>query len=161
MSRKLFIALALTLLAAFFLAAYPVYVIRPFRYQGPRELALALTVVRFRPVLETVLAIIALAAMAFAWTKLRASIWTKTALTLLAVLVFACGVSSRINVYELMFHPLERSEFTSAAQAKLDGAEEVISVRVGNTGRAYPIRIMSYHHIVNDTVGRLPIVATY
>ena len=70
MSRKLFIALALTLLAAFFLAAYPVYVIRPFRYQGPRELALALTVVRFRPVLEAVLAIIALAAMAFAWTKL-------------------------------------------------------------------------------------------
>jgi hypothetical protein len=44
---------------------------------------------------------------------------------------------------------------------KLDGKEMVIAVNVGGAARAYPIRIISYHHIANDTVGGVPIVATY
>jgi hypothetical protein len=43
----------------------------------------------------------------------------------------------------------------------LDGAEEVIAVHIGTAARAYPVRSMSYHHIVNDVLGGLPIVATY
>jgi hypothetical protein len=34
-------------------------------------------------------------------------------------------------------------------------------VRVAGIARAYPIRSISYHHVVNDTVGGVPIVATY
>ncbi len=37
----------------------------------------------------------------------------------------------------------------------------VMAVHLGGEARAYPIRIVSYHHIVNDVVGGLPIVATY
>jgi len=60
-----------------------------------------------------------------------------------------------------MFRPMDRPSFLPASQTKLDGGEEVIAVRVGRAARAYPIRSLSYHHIVNDVLGGLPIVATY
>jgi hypothetical protein len=77
------------------------------------------------------------------------------------VIVSAVALLSRINVYEVMFHPFERPSFSNADQAKLDGDEKVIAVSVAQVARAYPIRIISYHHIVNDTLDGVPIVATY
>jgi hypothetical protein len=56
---------------------------------------------------------------------------------------------------------MEHAEFSPASQAKLGGDEEVIAVEMDKAARAYPIRSMSYHHIVNDTLGGEPIVATY
>jgi hypothetical protein len=37
----------------------------------------------------------------------------------------------------------------------------VIAVAVNGVNRAYPIREMAYHHVVNDTVGGEPVAATY
>jgi hypothetical protein len=37
----------------------------------------------------------------------------------------------------------------------------VIAVNVQGEARAYPIREMAYHHIVNDVVAGQPIVSTY
>jgi hypothetical protein len=37
----------------------------------------------------------------------------------------------------------------------------VLAVTVGEESVAYPIRLMGYHHLVGDTVGGVPIVATY
>jgi Protein of unknown function (DUF3179) len=68
---------------------------------------------------------------------------------------------ARVNVYELMFHPVIHASFTAAPEVKLDGAEKVITVRIGGRARAYPIRAMSYHHLLNDIVGGVAIVATY
>jgi hypothetical protein len=56
---------------------------------------------------------------------------------------------------------LDHPSFTAASEVKLDGAEKVVAVRVGGEARAYPIRSMSYHHVVNDVVGGAAIVATY
>ncbi len=60
-----------------------------------------------------------------------------------------------------MFHPIGEPSFQAAAQTKLDGAEKLIAVNLGGVARAYPIRSVSYHHVVNDVVGGVPIVATY
>jgi hypothetical protein len=49
----------------------------------------------------------------------------------------------------------------TAADVKLDKDEKVIAIAVNGAARAYPIRSISYHHIVNDVVGGVPIVATY
>jgi hypothetical protein len=151
--------IAAVFLLSFFLLAYPVYVIRPFRYQGPRELAAALLITQYRPVLEILCAVLALVIVVTAWrhiTTLR-----KCALSFLAILVLACAFLSRINVYEKMFYPLQQPTFSAAAQSKLDADEQVIAVTVNNAARAYPIRDISYHHIVNDTLGGRAIVATY
>ncbi len=50
----------------------------------------------------------------------------------------------------------------SAAQAEsLAPTERVIGVSVQGEQRAYPLRILNYHEIVNDTLGGVPIAVTY
>ena len=39
--------------------------------------------------------------------------------------------------------------------------EPVVSLRVGDTAKAYPLQIMIYHEIVNDTIEDQPVVVTF
>ncbi len=153
--RKSWAVLLAALAVSLFCVAYPMYVIRPFRAQGARELAVALQVTRVRPALTLACAAVALAAAVFPWRRARVATGVCVALVLL------CAGLARVNIFELMFHPDAHPEFAAASASKLDGAEKVIAVKVGSMARAYPIRGISYHHIVNDQVGGVPIVATY
>jgi uncharacterized membrane protein len=110
-------------------------------------------------VLEILCALLALLTLVTVWRYF--STLRKVGLALLSVLVIGCGLLSRINVYEIMFHPVDQPTFSAAATVKLDPAEQVIAVVVNHAARAYPIRDISYHHIVNDTLGGRAIVATY
>ena len=56
---------------------------------------------------------------------------------------------------------MPRSSFSAAADVNLDKDEKVLAVLMNGEPRAYPIRNLAYHHLVNDTVGKVPIVATY
>jgi len=158
--RRLKLVWLLCLAASFLAVAYPIYVIRPFRAQGPLELAVALVVTRFRPAITVLCAGAALAALVWYWRVQKRIVWR-----LLAVLGTACvallAVAARVNIYELMFHHLDHPEFAAADKVKLDNDEKVIVVKIGDAARAYPIRSMSYHHVVNDMVGQTAIVATY
>ena len=158
--RRPFYWLILCVVISFILLAYPIYVIRPFRYQGARELAVALAVTRFRFLIDIALIACSVTALVFAWRRAR-SAWARVAACSLTLLVIAVGVLSRLNIYELMFHPIDRPEFSPSAKSKLNDNEEVLAVRVREQARAYPVRSISYHHIVNDVLGGLPIVATY
>jgi hypothetical protein len=60
-----------------------------------------------------------------------------------------------------MFHHYDLPTYSPAAGSKLDGDEKVIAINLHGQARAYPIRSMSYHHVVNDEVGGIPVVATY
>ena len=158
--RKPLAWLTLCVLLSFLVLAYPLYVIRPFRYQGSSELAVALAVIRYGPILQIAFIAAALALLAVSWQQGR-NLRLRVAASACAFLVVLFGILSRFNIYERMFHPLDRPSFSLASTAKLDGGEEVVAVNIGETARAYPIRILSYHHIVNDVVGGTPIVATY
>ena len=139
---------------------YPIYVIRPFRHQGPRELLIALAVLRYRPFVMILGAISSIAALAWYWSREnRAS--RRIASTISVIAVAAVAFLSRVNIYEIMFHPFDRPSFSTADQVKLDADEKVIAVSLGNESRAYPIRVISYHHVINDVVNGIPIVATY
>jgi Protein of unknown function (DUF3179) len=135
-------------------------VIRPFRHQGARELTIALAVMRFRPEIE-VLCVAAALLLAVWYFRAQPRWLPRIAAGIATVLVAGFGALSFINVYELMFHPLDRPSFRARGGVRLDGDEQVISVKVKAAARAYPIRSISYHHIVNDVVGGEPIVATY
>ena len=148
------------LFASFFFLAYPLYVIRPFRRQGPAELAAVLAVLQARPYVELALVIGAIIAAGWSWKRNRRMIG-HSLLALAALLTVAFGLLSRVNVYELMFHPLQQATFAAASKSKLGAAEQVIAIRENNLTRAYSVRVMSYHHIVNDTLGGVPVVATY
>jgi len=54
-------------------------------------------------------------------------------------------------------------EFVSAEEADswLEEVEPVIFVKVGDDARAYPIQILIWHEITNDTVGGLPLTITF
>jgi D-alanyl-lipoteichoic acid acyltransferase DltB (MBOAT superfamily) len=153
--------LTVCVLLSLFALVYPIYVIRPFRFQGPSELSLALATLRFRPALLISLSVAGAWVAVLCWRAQHCRTWQKIAACLCACLILALAFLERINVYELMFHPLDRPTFSRAQGAKLDGKEEVIAIQIAREARAYPIRIMSYHHIVNDVVGGLPVVATY
>ena len=78
-----------------------------------------------------------------------------------AILVTFSAVMSRLNYFEWMFHPVDSAKFESEAASKLGGDEMILAVRYGPDARAYPIRDISYHHVINDVVNGVPIVATY
>jgi hypothetical protein len=56
---------------------------------------------------------------------------------------------------------LGTAQFQAAKDSHVDKDDIVIAVRINGRSRAYPIREMAYHHVVNDTVAREPIVSTY
>jgi len=159
-TRKHWLVIVASLLVSLFCLAYPIYVIRPFRHQGVTELSLALLVMRFRPILTTACVALAILTAVRYW-RVQPRRWLRAGAVAGVVGVVAFTALSRVNVYELMFHPLGAPAFESAGESKLDKNEKVVAIQVNGTARAYPIRGMSYHHIVNDMVSGVPIVATY
>ncbi len=51
--------------------------------------------------------------------------------------------------------------FVAADEASLRPGDRVIGITAGGTAKAYPIRILNWHELVNDTVGGLPVAITY
>ncbi len=60
------------------------------------------------------------------------------------------------------FVPLDDPIFLAANGTDYFGDEElVLGVEFGGEVRAYPVRMLRYHHVVNDTVGGEPLLVTY
>jgi hypothetical protein len=59
--------------------------------------------------------------------------------------------------------PIDHPRYVSIAQAArfLAPSEPVIAVQLGGRARAYPLQILIWHEIVNDTLGGVPIAVTY
>ena len=68
-----------------------------------------------------------------------------------------------IAIYSASEHwdDIRRDLLAAIQQVKLDPDEKVMAVRIGGQARVYPIRSISYHHVVNDVVDQRAIVATY
>jgi hypothetical protein len=158
-SRGLGWVLALVALLSLALFMVPAFVIRPFRYQSPGALALAITVKRIAPALTAAALAGALVLSVRLWSG--ASKWRRTGIAAALLLSTASAVMVRQNYFEWMFHPIKAAGFISAGEARLPDKEMVMAVRIGPEARAYPIAQMAYHHILNDTVAGVPIAVTY
>src|SRR5579862_5824506 len=81
----------------------PAFVIRPFRYQSPRALWLAMFLRQHAPLWTLIAACACLVFTFILWPNLRR--WQKALLVLsLAPVVFS-AVMARLNYFEWMFHP--------------------------------------------------------
>jgi uncharacterized BrkB/YihY/UPF0761 family membrane protein len=154
--------LVLLLIAAALLAmiVIPVYLIMPFKSQTPRAIDIAFNLKRWSP-MATVIGLIATLGLTFyLW---RSGRWFKrTALVLVVALVALLTWFARQNHFEWMFNPLPTAEFVSVSDTTfVADDDQVMTIAINDEAVAYPIREMAYHHVVEDTVGGVPIVATY
>jgi hypothetical protein len=137
----------------------PAFIIRPFRYQAPRALVLAMALHQ-RAALGTLIAGVASFFLAFVLWK-TVGRWRKALIVLALLSVTSSAVMARQNYFEWMFHPIAGPQFVAQSESKLEPKEMVMAVRLGNNARAYPISQMAYHHILNDVVADVPIAVTY
>jgi hypothetical protein len=157
---KRWLLLLLIIAAAMALVVVPLFLIQPFKPQTVGSLAVGYAVKSWAPWATVALAAVGLFLVARMWRGSRW--WAKAAMVVLLVPVALSVWASRQNVYEVMFNPLERPAYASADEAAYVGADDmVLAVERGGERVAYPVRLMAYHHIVADTVGGVPIAATY
>ncbi len=57
--------------------------------------------------------------------------------------------------------PIYDPQFVSAADAPLDDDELVIGVAIEGEAKAYPITVLRFREMVNDELGKLPILVTW
>ena len=58
--------------------------------------------------------------------------------------------------------PLDQPAFLTDGESNyLPDDDLVLGLESGGEARAYPIRMLTYHHIVNDVVAGSPVLVTY
>jgi hypothetical protein len=155
--------LGLLLLLCAALVVFPIFIMQPFVRQAAVPLSLALFVQRWAPWITIVgfLTGVVLAARSWAHPTERFATLKNVLLVAVVAGLGLCAWASRVNVYEMRFRPLGNLHLVPAAQAILRPDDMVIVVSLNRDDRAYPVRQMAYHHVVNDVVGGVPIVSTY
>ena len=137
----------------------PALIIRPFSHQTPWALVLAMALRQRAPWGTLIAAIVCVIFALMLWQGGR--LGRKIGIAVVLLLVAFSAVMSRLNYFEWMFHPVDSPQFESEAASKLDAGEMILAVRFGADARAYPIREMAYHHILNDVVNGTPVAVTY
>ena len=158
--RTAWLALLIIALLAFAIVAAPVWIIQPFRPQTARGVEVSYALRRWSP-LVTILAL-AFAFLLAAWLWRGTRWWKRAFLVIVFIPLFAATWFARQNHFEWMFQPLPNSAYAKTGEASFVADNDVVlAVELGGEAAAYPVRLMAYHHVVEDTVGGTPIVATY
>ncbi len=148
-------------LTIFAVIAIPVWLIQPFAPQTEKGVQISYLLKSWSPLLTVFAALISIALCVFIWSKSKR--WFgKAFLVFPLAIVFFCVWFARQNHFEWMFNPLGQSAYAKVNEADFVADDDmVLAVEIGGESVAYPIRQMAYHHIVQDTVGGVPITATY
>ncbi len=160
-NRKiLWLSLFMLIVIVLAIVLTPVFLIMPFKAQTPRIMEISYLMRRWSPVATILGSLLILTLTIRLW--LGGRWWSRILLLLLLVPVFAATWFARQNHFEWMFNPLPNAAYARAGETTfVNNDDRVMSVTIGNESVAYPIRMMGYHHVVQDTVGGTPIVATY
>ena len=161
MKKVLGALLVLIVLSSFLVVFIPVYLIRPFAPQTASDLDTSFFLRSASPLLTMAALVLGFLCTFSLWKS--ASTWLrKSGLAIAGVLLTALAILARQNHFEWMFHPLPQPGYVEAAKAShVNDGDMVLSLEMHGEARAYPVPLMAYHHLVNTTVGREPIVATY
>jgi len=161
-ARRKFVWLMLFVLVVAVLAIVltPVFLIMPFKAQTPRIMEVSYVMRRWSPLLTVLFSLLILTLTLGLWIGGRW--WSRIMLVILLLPVFGVTWLARQNHFEWMFKPLPNPAYAKTADAKfINDNDRVLAVTIGDESVAYPIRLMGYHHVVQDTIGGTPIVVTY
>jgi hypothetical protein len=158
--RLAWLILLVLVIAVVAIVLTPMYLIAPFKAQTQRVLAVSYLMCRWSPFLTIVASLVILTLMIRLWVG--GHWWNRAILVLLLLPVLGATWLARQNHFEWMFNPLPNPAYAKAAEAAfVKDDDRVMAVRLGEESVAYPITLLAYHHVLGDTVGDTPIVATY
>lgn len=158
--KYLWLVLIAIALIAFAIVFIPVWIIQPFKPQSSRGVEVSFLLRHWSPWIT----IIALLLGGFLVAKLwRSSLWWKKAVLMIVLVPLLTSTwFARQNHFEWMFNPLPNAAYAKVNDAVFVSDNDVVlAVEINGEAAAYPIRLMAYHHLVEDVVGGTPIVATY
>ena len=152
--------LVLVVLAVLAVVAIPVFLIMPFKVQTPGGIALSFELRRWSPLVTALGLAGGLALVVVLW---RGSVgWRRPLLVVALIPLGLAAWFARQNHFEWMFRPLPGVARVELLQAGfVEPGDMVMGVVVDGIPVAYPVNQVAYHHVVNDTVGGVPIAATY
>ena len=154
------ILLAITLVA-FAMVFIPVWLIQPFKPQTTRGVELSYMLRRFSPWITLVALVFGFLLLVKLWMGSQRW-WKKALLLIILIPLLASTWFARQNHFEWMFNPLANAAYAKIHDAGFVGADDIVlTVEINGEAAAYPVRLMAYHHLVEDVVGGTPIVATY
>jgi hypothetical protein len=161
LSRKAaWLLLLVIVLAAFAIVAAPVWIIMPFKPQTARGVEVSYAMKRWSPLVTIIALVFAIVLAVWLWRGARW--WRRAILVIIFIPLLAATWFARQNHFEWMFNPLANASYAKASEAGfVDDSDIVMAVESNGEAAAYPVRLMAYHHLVQDTVGGTPIVATY
>jgi len=146
---KLLIALAILNIVLILLP--PVVALPPVN-QTPQMLAAAHVAQTLAPIASLLLAVLAAVRL---WRRPVACV------VLLAVAII-CVALSRVNLLERIFAPARYAQTAAIASFHdIRDTDMVIGVVIGEQTRAYPVRYLAYHHMLNDQLGSTALLPTY
>lgn len=152
-------------LAGVVVVGVPVWLIQPFAPQTPAAVEWSWRFRQLAPLVTLGAAVLALFGAGAAWHGWRTARGTtigRSVGILLVALTVSAAWFARQNHFEWKFRPFPDPRFVTAAEATDIAAKEpVLGVARGADAVAFPITRIGYHHLVNTTLGDVPIVATY
>jgi Protein of unknown function (DUF3179) len=158
--KRVWLALFLLVLLILLIVLTPVFLIMPFKAQTPRTMEISYLMRRWSPLLTVVASGLILILTIGLW--LGGRWWSRVVLVILFVPTLGATWLARQNHFEWMFNPLPNPAYAKTADAGfVNDNDRVLFVKIGEESVAYPVRLMAYHHLVEDTVGGTPLVATY
>ena len=154
------ILLAIAALAAA-VVFIPIWLIKPFSPQTERQIEISYLLRHWSPLLTALFSLFAVGLVVYIWKNSRR--WFgRAAVVVPLLIVFAFTWLARQNHFEWMFSPLESAKYAPAGKANFIADDEmVMAVKINGEAVAYPVRLMAYHHDLQDVVGGAPITATY
>jgi hypothetical protein len=149
------------LLLSLAFVAIPAFLIQPFRPQTQQGMEVSYILRQWSPLITVIIFIGAAALVVLQWTRARR--WWRKALMVIVLLLMLPPVwFARQNHFEWMFNPLRQSAYVKPSDASfVRDSDMVLAVKINDEAVAYPVRLMAYHHLVQDVVGGTPICATY
>ena len=160
-SRLIWLALFGFLVLSIAFVAVPVFLIQPFSPQTQRALEVSYLLRAWSPLATVIILLAVFASASWQWKQIHRW-WRKALLLIILFLSIVPAWFARQNHFEWMFNPLHHSSYIKVADAGfVRDSDMVLAVKLNNEAVAYPVRLMAYHHVVQDTVGGTPICATY
>jgi len=155
------ILLLIVTIIAFAAVLVPALLIQPFKLQTSDRLNLSYSLRHWSPMITLMALSLALLIVISLWNQTRRW-WRKGLLVSFFIPLLVAPWFARQNHFEWMFKPLPNAAFANVNDAGfIAEGEMVLAVELNGDAAAYPIRQIAYHHVVQDTIGGIPVLVTY